>query len=65
MGSRTCIGRHISMLEMTKLIPRIVRDLNFQLDGAGAVGDQVWPTQSYWFVKPTDFKVKVVSERKL
>ncbi|KAH6955609.1 cytochrome P450 [Ilyonectria sp. MPI-CAGE-AT-0026] len=41
MGARTCIGRHISTLEISKLIPRI--------------GE--WKTTTYWFVKPKGFKV--------
>jgi cytochrome P450 len=54
MGSRTCIGRHISMLEMSKLVPQIVRDYDFVLEGAGE-----WETINFWFVKPMNFKVKV------
>ncbi|KAJ0143267.1 Biphenyl-2,3-diol 1,2-dioxygenase 3 [Fusarium oxysporum f. sp. albedinis] len=29
MGARTCIGRHISILEISKLIPRLNRDFDF------------------------------------
>ncbi|KAJ4125640.1 hypothetical protein NW765_001414 [Fusarium oxysporum] len=29
MGARTCIGRHISILEISKLIPRLIRDFDF------------------------------------
>jgi cytochrome P450 len=57
IGSRTCIGRHVSMLEMCKLIPRIVRDFGFELDGA--VRGKDWHTQNFWFVKPVDFKIRV------
>jgi hypothetical protein len=31
LGSRTCIGRHVPMLEMCKLIPPLVRDFEFAL----------------------------------
>lgn len=31
LGARTCIGRHISILEMTKLVPRLLRDFEFEL----------------------------------
>ncbi|KAI1129863.1 cytochrome P450 [Nemania abortiva] len=61
MGSRTCIGRHISTLEISKLIPRIVRDFDFELSGANA--KDLWATQNYWFVKPRGFKVKVTRRR--
>lgn len=57
LGSRTCIGRHISMLEMCKLIPLLVRDFSFTLDNSLKMED--WHTQNYWFVKPVDFKVRV------
>ncbi|KAJ8109186.1 hypothetical protein ONZ43_g6203 [Nemania bipapillata] len=59
MGSRTCIGRHISTLEISKLIPRIVRDFDFELLGGGAKNS--WATQNVWFVKPRGFQVKVTA----
>lgn len=45
------------MLEMCKLIPRIVRDFNFTLDGA--LQAEGWQTQNYWFVRPLDFRVRI------
>jgi cytochrome P450 len=59
LGSRTCLGRHISELEMSKLIPRLVRDYDFELERP----HQAWNHQNYWFVKPTDFTVRVVSRK--
>ncbi|KAJ5547808.1 hypothetical protein N7513_005042 [Penicillium frequentans] len=53
LGSRTCLGKHISILEMSKLIPRIVRD--FDLTPLRAT----MATSNFWFVKPTDFEVRV------
>ncbi|KAF0638901.1 hypothetical protein FPSE5266_05719 [Fusarium pseudograminearum] len=55
LGSRTCIGRHISMLEMCKLLPVLVRDFDFTLNQDLQEGE--WRTQTYWFVKPLDFQV--------
>jgi cytochrome P450 len=55
LGSRTCLGRHISELEMSKLIPRLVREFDFEL--VKRKGE--WATENYWFVKPTDFEVRV------
>ncbi|KAM0216495.1 hypothetical protein ACHAQD_007726 [Fusarium lateritium] len=57
LGSRTCIGRHVSILEMTKLIPRIIRDFDFEL--VPSLKQDNWHTHNYWFVKPVDFKVRV------
>lgn len=55
LGSRTCIGRHISILEMSKLIPRLVRDFDFSFAG----GSDTWHTHNSWFVKQSGFDVKV------
>ncbi|RMZ67300.1 cytochrome p450 oxidoreductase [Pyrenophora seminiperda CCB06] len=57
LGSRTCIGRHISLLEMSKLIPALIRDFDFTLDSHLQVDE--WQTTNYWFVKPRNFRVKI------
>ncbi|GKT50770.1 pisatin demethylase [Colletotrichum spaethianum] len=56
LGTRTCIGRHISMLEISKLVPRIVRDFDFRLQERA---DESWETKSMTFVKPKNFMVTV------
>ncbi|KAI0099279.1 cytochrome P450 [Nemania sp. FL0031] len=61
MGSRTCIGRHISTLEISKLIPRIFHDFGFELSATSA--ERPWDTQNHWFVKPRGFEVKVACRR--
>ncbi|CAG8901745.1 unnamed protein product [Penicillium egyptiacum] len=53
-GARTCIGRNISLLEMTKLLPQLVRRFDFV-----PAGDSQWTTSSGWFVKP-NIQVKVI-----
>ncbi|KAJ5177097.1 uncharacterized protein N7482_002974 [Penicillium canariense] len=53
LGSRICIGKHVSILEMSKLIPRLLQDFEF------TPLRTTWSTQNYWFVKPTDFEVQV------
>ncbi|EUC30064.1 hypothetical protein COCCADRAFT_104842 [Bipolaris zeicola 26-R-13] len=63
LGARTCIGRHISFLEMSKLIPMLVRDFDFTLASHLQAADQEWETTNYWFVKPRDFQVKVAARR--
>ncbi|KIX07296.1 uncharacterized protein Z518_01949 [Rhinocladiella mackenziei CBS 650.93] len=55
LGSRTCIGRNISYLEMSKLIPKIVKTFDFELEHP----EREWSTENNWFVKPTDFRAKV------
>ncbi|PQE32402.1 cytochrome P450 protein [Rutstroemia sp. NJR-2017a WRK4] len=58
LGTRTCIGRHISMLEISKLVPRIVRDWDFHLQERA---DQMWETENITFVKPQNFMVTVAA----
>ncbi|PSN62844.1 cytochrome P450 [Corynespora cassiicola Philippines] len=55
LGSRTCLGRHISHLEMCKLLPYIIRSFDFELEHP----ERSWSTHNLWFVKPTDFRVHV------
>ncbi|KAI1754951.1 cytochrome P450 [Xylaria castorea] len=57
VGSRTCMGRHISTLEISKLIPRIVSEFDFELTEGSA--ENLWATKNYWFVKPQGFNVRI------
>jgi len=57
VGSRTCIGKNISLLEMSKLIPVLVRDFEFEFSQNLEKAD--WMTKARWFVKPMDFQVTV------
>ncbi|KAI9148745.1 Pisatin demethylase [Paramyrothecium foliicola] len=59
LGSRTCIGKNVSILEMTKLIPRIFHEYRFQLAGPAAAADGLWTTRNSWFVKPQNLLVTV------
>ncbi|KAJ4393124.1 hypothetical protein N0V93_002331 [Gnomoniopsis smithogilvyi] len=54
MGSRTCIGKNISLLEIYKLVPSLLRrfDINFQDPS------QDWEICNSWFVKQTNFWTK-------
>ncbi|KAF1972520.1 cytochrome P450 CYP5080B3 [Bimuria novae-zelandiae CBS 107.79] len=54
-GSRTCIGRHIGHLEMSKLLPQLVHAFHFALEKP----NQKWKTSNMWFVKPVDFNVRI------
>ena len=45
-GARTCIGRHISHLEMVKLIPEIIK--RYEFEGLKAELTRC----NRWFVKP-------------
>ncbi|KAH8742276.1 cytochrome P450 [Diaporthe sp. PMI_573] len=47
-GSRTCIGRNISLLEITKVVPQIVRNFDVQFEHPG----KPMETRCAWFVYP-------------
>ena len=47
---------------MSKLIPMLVRDFDFELDGK--LKAREWETTNYWFVKPRDFRVTVSVRRR-
>lgn len=53
MGSRTCIGKNLSLLEVSKLIPQLLRRFDFVLGEGLQHGE--WRTSSRWFVKPLNF----------
>ena len=60
LGSRTCIGQHVSMLEMTKVVPEVMRKFDLKLvDGV----ERKWEVANYWFVIPKALQMKV-SRRK-
>lgn len=62
MGSRTCIGKNISLLEISKLIPQLVRRFDFELDGdVERNGGLV--SENRWFVKPQNFRGRVLARR--
>jgi cytochrome P450 len=62
LGSRTCIGKNISLLEMSKLVPQLLRRFNFVLDES--LRSRGWTLSNRWFVKPVDFKGRVVLREK-
>ncbi|KAF2131728.1 pisatin demethylase [Dothidotthia symphoricarpi CBS 119687] len=56
-GSRTCLGKNISMMEMSKVIPQIVRKFDFELLEDSKTGEgYTWHTE--WFT-PQSFKCSV------
>ncbi|KAH7091419.1 pisatin demethylase [Paraphoma chrysanthemicola] len=58
-GARTCIGKNVSYLEMYKLIPALLNDFDIEL----AYPDKEWKLHNAWFVKQSDFYVKLKSRR--
>ncbi|KAF1930890.1 pisatin demethylase [Didymella exigua CBS 183.55] len=52
-GPRTCLGKNISLLEMSKVIPQIVRKYDFQIVPNEKGERYTWRTR--WFAKPSLF----------
>jgi cytochrome P450 len=53
LGSRTCIGRNVSLLEINKLLPILMRDFDFSFlgkNGKPEARDFV-PVKNKWFIK--------------
>lgn len=46
-GSRKCIGRNISMIEMQKVLPQLLREYTVELTRP----DEEWKTCNHWFVQ--------------
>lgn len=51
MGSRTCIGKNISLLEIYKLVPSLLRRFEIEFDDPNSE----WETVNAWFVKQKNF----------
>lgn len=47
-GSRTCLGRHISLMEMCKVVPQLLREFEVELEGGE---EREWKVRNRWFVQ--------------
>ncbi|KAM0205025.1 hypothetical protein ACHAQI_009573 [Fusarium lateritium] len=54
-GSRTCIGKNISLLEMYKLVPALLRKYKLEFPSP----DNDWSLNNAWFVKQSNFYVRL------
>ena len=55
MGSRTCLGKNISLLEIYKLVPSFLRHFDLKLTHP----DREWRTHNAWFIRQLDFDVMI------
>ena len=58
LGSRTCIGKNISLLEMTKLVPELLRRFELELGDELKGEDTEWEWINYWLTRPASLPVK-------
>ncbi|KAK5455820.1 hypothetical protein LTS15_005137 [Exophiala xenobiotica] len=49
-GARTCLGKNVSLLEMSKLVPQILRSFKVELSDP----NKDWTLTDNWFVKQTN-----------
>ncbi|KAI0482569.1 cytochrome P450 oxidoreductase [Xylariaceae sp. FL0804] len=54
-GTRTCIGKNISLAEIHKLVPEVLRQFEFDMWDEEAE----WKTSNLWFCKQTGIHVRV------
>ncbi|KAJ5363950.1 cytochrome P450 [Penicillium cataractarum] len=57
-GSRTCIGKNISIMEMGKLVPLLIR--HFEIEWASEKETE-WRVETYWFAKQHGLKCRMRS----
>ncbi|GAB7353809.1 hypothetical protein MBLNU459_g4187t1 [Dothideomycetes sp. NU459] len=54
-GTRTCIGKNISLSELHKLVPQVLRMFSLELADPSAQ----WKTSNMWFNKQTNLSVRL------
>ncbi|XXH04088.1 hypothetical protein Hte_010499 [Hypoxylon texense] len=54
-GHRTCLGKHISYLEIFKLVPTLLQAYDIELIDEG----KTWTVQNRWFVPQSGFHVQL------
>ncbi|KAF5589473.1 cytochrome P450 monooxygenase [Fusarium pseudocircinatum] len=60
VGARTCIGKNVSIMEMAKFIPQVLR----QFDLEWASSEEEWKIKTYWFAKQTGLLVRFYPRKK-
>ena len=54
-GARTCLGKNISLLEMGKLVPQVLRRFELEL----VQPEKGWKVHCFWFVRQTGLACRV------
>ena len=58
-GSRTCIGKNISLMEMTKIAPQLLGEFEATL----TYRDKEWKTKDSWFVQQEGLICNILKRR--
>lgn len=59
-GSRTCLGKNISLMEMHKIVPQLLREFEIQLHDP----KKEWATRNIWFVQQEGLVCDLVRRKK-
>jgi len=59
-GSRTCIGKNISLMEMMKVVPQLLREFEVRLEEP----EREWRTRNVWFVQQEGLVCELVRRRR-
>lgn len=59
-GSRTCIGRYISLMEMAKVVPQLLREFDVRLERP----DEEWKCRNIWFVQQEGMICRLTRRRR-
>ncbi|TVY36452.1 Pisatin demethylase [Lachnellula occidentalis] len=54
-GTRTCVGKNISMMEMSMMVPQLLRDF----DLSWASDQPTWQINTFWFAKQSGVLVRI------
>ena len=58
-GPRTCLGKTVSLLEISKLVPMLVLEYDFEMAvGPGAE----WSLLNDWFIRQKDYRFETREE---
>lgn len=58
-GSRSCVGKAISLMEMQKIVPQLLRNFDFQLHEG-----KPWKVRNAWFLQQEDFICDLVLRKR-
>ncbi|EME78880.1 uncharacterized protein MYCFIDRAFT_205196 [Pseudocercospora fijiensis CIRAD86] len=58
VGRRSCVGRNVALLEITKAVPELLRRFEFQL-----LGECEWRTRNWLFIMPEKLGMSVRERR--
>ncbi|PLB49844.1 putative cytochrome P450 oxidoreductase [Aspergillus steynii IBT 23096] len=58
-GSRSCVGKAISLMEMHKIVPQLLRSFDFYLHKG-----KPWKVRNVWFLQQEDFICDIVPRKR-